>query len=272
MACVTPVDADLIRLSGGNWPVEPALLLLDNCEHVLDAAAGAVERCWPLHPGYGCWRPAGNRSAWKASSSGVSPLAVPRPAASALEIGHNESVRLFEDRARLGQPTFTVDEQNAAAVASICRRLEGLPLGIELTAARVAAMSPATIAARLDDLTARPRPSTRRTARRHRSLDTTIDWSYQLLNSEERRLLRNLSVFAGGFTLEAVEAVAGHRTATRGLASLVNKSLVVYTPKATATTCSRRSGPSPGRRPKAGDADNVALRHLRWCAAFAEPV
>ena len=265
--------ADLTQAVGRELAGQPALLLLDNCEHVLDAAAGAVEALLAAAPGLRVLatsrEPLGveGEQLWR-----ISPLAVPRPAASALEIGHNESVRLFEDRARLGQPTFTVDEQNAAAVASICRQLEGLPLGIELTAARVAAMSPATIAARLDHLTETPALH-RRTTRRHSSLDATIDWSYQLLNSEERRLLRSLSVFAGGFTLEAVEAVAGTERPLDGLASLVNKSLVVYTDQSeryhlleTIRAFAR------ARVQEAGDADQVALRHLRWCAAFAEPV
>ena len=265
--------ADLIHAVGRELAGQPALLLLDNCEHVLDAAASAVEGLLAAAPGLRVLatsrEPLGveGEQLWR-----IAPLAVPRSDASTQEIGYNESVRLFQDRARLAQPTFTLDEQTAAAVASICRQLEGLPLGIELTAARVAAMSAATIAARLDHLTQAPALQ-RRTTGRHRSLDATIDWSYQLLNSEERRLLRSLSVFAGGFTLEAVEAVAGTERPLDGLASLVNKSLVVYTAQSeryhlleTIRAFAR------ARVHEAGDADQVALRHLRWCAAFAEPV
>ena len=149
---------DLIHAVGRELAGQPALLLLDNCEHVLDAAAGAVEALLAAAPGLRVLatsrEPLGveGEQLWR-----IAPLAVPRPAASALEIGHNESVRLFEDRGpSAANPRFTVDEQNAAAVANICRQFDGLPLGIELTAARVAAMSPATIAARLDHLTETP--------------------------------------------------------------------------------------------------------------------
>src|SRR5207244_1908220 len=119
-----------------------------------------------------------------------------------------EAMRLFVDRTMAVQPTFEVTTQNSHHVAGICRRLDGLPLAIELAAARMRAMSVETVAGRLDDCfrvltggdaTALPRQQT---------LRASIDWSYDLLEIGERVMLRRLSVFAGGWTLEAAEAVA----------------------------------------------------------------
>jgi predicted ATPase/DNA-binding CsgD family transcriptional regulator len=125
------------------------------------------------------------------------------------EVGHCESVRLFVDRARAVLPPFALTAQNVRSVADICYRLDGIPLAIELAAARVTLLSPEQIAARLDGrfdlLTAG-----RRTALpRQQTLRATFDWSYDLLSVAERRLFHRLGVFAGGFTLEAVEWVAG---------------------------------------------------------------
>jgi non-specific serine/threonine protein kinase len=142
------------------------------------------------------------------------------------------AVRLFVERARAVVPAFVLTEANAAAVVDICRRLDGLPLAIELAAARVGALAPQQIAARLDD---RFRPETESAGGRpprHQTLRALLDWSYDLLAPAEQALLRRLSVFAGGWDLEAAEAVCG----TDGfeaadvldlLLALVDKSLVV---------------------------------------------
>ncbi len=157
-------------------------------------------------------------------------------------------------------------------MATICAHLEGLPLGIELAAARVAAMSPTAIATRLSHLIGTA-PSSRGKVDRHRSLDATVDWSYQLLDDTERRLLRCLSIFAGGFTMEAAEAVAGTAQVPDGLASLVNKSLVVYAPDTDRYHLLETVRAfALSRLRQAGEADAVARRHLGWCAAFAETV
>ena len=264
---------DLLQAVGRELASQSALLVLDNCEHVLDAAAGAVERLIVNAPGLRIMatsrEPLGvvGEQLWH-----ITPLAVPGPDAGTEEITGNESARLFADRARLAQPSFTVNEQNGAAVATICRHLEGLPLGIELAAARVAAMSPTTIATRLSHLS-ETAVSGRRKDDRHRSLEAAVDWSYQLLDDTERRLLRCLSIFAGGFTMEAAETVAGTDQVIVGLASLVNKSLVVYAPDTDRYHLLETVRAfALSRLHQAGEADAVARRHLGWCAAFAETV
>lgn len=141
------------------------------------------------------------------------------------------AARLFCDRAAATQPSWSLTEDNAAAVATICRRLDGVPLALELAAARVAALPVGDIAARLDErfqlLTAGPR----RDHGRHRTLREVVDWSYDLLSEGEAELFDRLSVFAGGFTLEAAEQIAGspHGSTSgvaRDLASLVDSSMV----------------------------------------------
>jgi non-specific serine/threonine protein kinase len=141
----------------------------------------------------------------------VPSLALPdlgRPATVA-EVSVSEAVRLFTERARQAQPAFAVSPHNAEALARICARLDGIPLAIELAAARVRGMTVEQIAARLDDCF-RLLTGGRRTAlQRQQTLRATIDWSHDLLTEAERVLLRRLSVFAGGWTLEAAEAVCG---------------------------------------------------------------
>jgi predicted ATPase/DNA-binding SARP family transcriptional activator len=266
-------SVDLMQAVGRQLAGQQALLVLDNCEHVLAAASATVGRLLGAAPRLRILatsrEPLGleGEQLWR-----ITPLDVPEPTANLEGVRHNVSVRLFEDRARLAQHAFALDEHNAAPVAAICRHLAGLPLAIELTAARVATMSPATIASRLDSLTERSTPR-RHLAHRHRSLGATIDWSYQLLDDSERRLLRFLSVFAGGFAVEAVEAVADCDQPLAGLASLVEKSLVVY-----GAETDRYHLLVPirafalARLQQAGEFDGVARRHLDWFAAFAETV
>src|SRR5439155_19395549 len=136
-----------------------------------------------------------------------------------------ESVALFVSRARAARPTFTLTRENAPAVAGICKTLDGLPLALELAAARVAVLPPAALLERLDDrfrlLTGGPRDA----PARHQALRTAIDWSYDLLEPDERALFARFSVFAGTFTVEAAEHVLGADAVER-LASLIDKSLV----------------------------------------------
>jgi predicted ATPase/class 3 adenylate cyclase len=165
----------------------------------------------------------------------VQPLAVPGPDAGPAELGQSEAVALFVQRAAAVDPSFRLTEKSAAAVGELCRRLDGLPLAIELAASRVKLLSPAAMLERLEhrlelliggpvDLPAR-----------QRTLRETIAWSHELLDDVERTLLRRLSVFAGGWTLAALEAVAepGGQVAADPLgvlSSLVDKSLVLRVP------------------------------------------
>ena len=138
---------------------------------------------------------------------------------------------LFVQRARAAKPDFVLDQQNASAVAEICARLDGLPLAIELAAARVKVLSPAAMRTRLASRLQLLTGGARDLPQRQQTLRDAIDWSYDLLTPAEQRLFRRLSVFAGGCTLESVEAVCDAKQdldldLLDGMASLVNKNLV----------------------------------------------
>jgi len=229
-AASTPVvDAIVDRLGKRR-----VLLILDNCEHVIDAAAALVDALLRRLPKLVVL--ATSREPLHVGGETVHPLpglALPEAGADAAVVAGVESVRLFVERARAAQPAFALDTSNAAPVASICQHLDGIALAIELAAARVATLPVATIAARLDDhfriLARGPRVA----PARQRTLRELIDWSHNLLDERERALLARLSVFAGGWTLEAAEAVgAGDPLDATGvldvLAALIDKSLVVH--------------------------------------------
>jgi predicted ATPase/class 3 adenylate cyclase len=209
------------------------LLVLDNCEHLLEAAAalaGVLQRwCERLailatsREGLGI---EGERLV------PVPPLAVPGTDADLVAITQAEAVQLFAERAAAVKPEFAVTAENAAPVAAAVRRLDGIALAIELAAARIAAMTPSELARRLQRSFAVLGAGRRGAVAHHQTLRATIDWSYQLLAEPEQRLLARLSVFAGGCTLEAAEAVCGgdgidQDTVFELLARLVARSLVV---------------------------------------------
>ena len=209
------------------------LLVLDNCEHVIDAAATLAEAL--LHADSRAQILATSREPLKADGEQVypvPPLAVPAEDAADLDdVLRYGAVRLFINRARAAEPHFAVDRNVAFRVAAICRRLNGIPLAIELAAARTGALGIDQLAARLEngfDLLV----AGRRTALpRHQTLRATFDWSYELLSEAERVILRRLAVFAGTFSLEAAEAVVtspelAASAVVDGLFSLVAKSLV----------------------------------------------
>ncbi len=196
------------------------LLLVDNCEHVLEATARLLDRIVRQCP----------RVAVLATSreplgiAGEQILPVP-------PLSVDDATLLFADRARAGRPDFRLDHEPAGAVAEICRRLDGLPLAIELAAARMRVMSSIDVARRLDRL--RLLSGGARTAHpRQQNLIATIDWSYRLLTPPEQALFTRLSVFAGGFDLDAVHGVCAEADATEDdtlemLTGLVDKSMVV---------------------------------------------
>jgi non-specific serine/threonine protein kinase len=197
------------------------LLVLDNCEHLVDAAAGIAEsllRACPRLTILATSRAAlgvASESAWL-----VPPLAC------------TEAVQLFVERAQSTLPTFALTDANTPALGEICRRLDGIPLAIELAAARVRVLSPEQIARRLDDAFRLLTVGSRTALPRHRTLRATMEWSFALLGEREQILLRRLSVLSGSFTLDAAEAVcAGGRLEADdildGVAALVDKSLVV---------------------------------------------
>lgn len=213
-------------LSGG-----PLLLVLDNCEHLVDACArlaGEILAACPDLRILATSREAlgvrGER-AWL-----VPPLELPDPDAAVDAIAGAEAVRLFMERARDVVPSFRLTPANAAAVAGICRAVDGIPLAIELAAARVRVLAPGQILERLGASLDLLSSGKRDTLPRQRTLRATLDWSHDLLDDGGRRLLRRLAVFRGGATLDSVEDVcAGAETEEAlldTLASLVDRSLV----------------------------------------------
>src|SRR5215467_758770 len=188
----------------------PLLLVLDNCEHLIAACAVQVEMLLracpnlrvlatslqPLRvPGEVVWR--------------IAPLSLPgrRHDVNRRPAGGSEAVRLFEDRARLVRPSFEVEPANADAVAHVCRRLEGIPLAIELAAALMEAMSVQDVLTRLDARFRLLSAEGRAGGGRHRTLHAALDWGHQLLDDQERAVFRRLAVFGGGFELAACEAI-----------------------------------------------------------------
>jgi predicted ATPase/class 3 adenylate cyclase len=209
------------------------LLVLDNCEHLLDPVAATVEVLE---------RACGGLELLATSREGlalegerllpVPSLAAPATHASAELAAGSDAVRLFVERAGAVDPDFVLTANNAADVVQICQRLDGIPLAIELAAARIAAMSPAELARGLDRRFMTLAGGRRGAVQRHQTLRGAMDWSYDLLSDGERRLLARLSVFAGGCSRSAVEAICGPDPLGPAgvfdlIASLVAKSLVV---------------------------------------------
>ncbi len=258
-----------------------ALLVLDNCEHLVDAAADLAEALLSSCPRL-------RVLATSRETLGVpGEMAWPVPSLSGPEPGDGhtveelegyESVRLFVDRARYHNPAFLLTEHNARAVAEICRRLDGIPLAIELAAARVG-LSVDELATRLDDSLRLLNTGGRRAPPRQRTLRGTLDWSHELLPAPERALFRRLSVFVGGWVLAAAEAVgAGGDIAEDDVldlvSRLVDKSLVVAQATGEGGVRCRMLEPirqyARGKLEESGEAEAVRRRHAGWCVAFVE--
>jgi predicted ATPase/DNA-binding SARP family transcriptional activator len=209
------------------------LLVLDNCEHLVAAAAELADRLLGAAPGLTILatsrEPLGitGETLWT-----VEPLPMPPADARAGEAIGYASVRLLADRAAAVRPGFVVDDATVGAVVRICRGLDGMPLAIELAAARLRAMTPEQVAARLDDRFRLLTGGSRTALARHQTLRAVVDWSWDLLSDAERTLWRRLSVFSGASTVEAAEAVAGGGVLAPAevldlIASLVDKSILV---------------------------------------------
>ena len=211
------------------------LLVVDNCEHLLEATARLVDRLLDSCPHLSIL--ATSREAIGVEGEVrwlVPPLSVPEdgPASSSEELEGYESVRLFVERARGRDPSFSLGPQNARAVTEICGRLEGIPLAIELAAARVGTLSLDHISARIGDSLDLLTRGGRTAEPRQRTLKGTLDWSQDLLSEPEKVLFRRLSVFAGGWTLKTAETVASSDSVEEGeipdlLSGLVEKSLML---------------------------------------------
>ena len=216
------------------------LLALDNCEHLLDACAQVCRHVLASAPGLRLLNTSREplsvaaETIWRVPPLSVAPAGAD-PAAAAPGAERYEAVRLFADRAGASKPGFTVGPDNVAAITAICRALDGMPLAIELAAARVRALSVEQIVARLDDRFGLLTAGDRSAAPRQRTLRAAIEWSYELLTDPERALFRRLSIFSG-WSLEMAEQVCADEeipaAEVLGLtAALVDKSLVVLDPE-----------------------------------------
>jgi predicted ATPase/class 3 adenylate cyclase len=223
------LEAVVAHLAGGR-----SLIVLDNCEHLLDACADATEKL--LRGGDGLAVLATSRAplgvagehAWRVPS-----LSLPRELAGdpQIALAHSDAVQLFIARALQVRPNFAVTADNAPSIAQICHDLDGIPLAIELAAARVRVLSPDQIAAGLGDRFRLLTGGSRSVLPRQQTLRASVDWSHELLSKEERTLFRRLSVFAGGWTLTTVEQVCAGNGIDRlaildVLTSLVDRSMV----------------------------------------------
>jgi predicted ATPase/DNA-binding SARP family transcriptional activator len=228
-----------IRAWGGESPVavlirelrnRRILLVLDNCEHLL-AAAPIIGEILAAVPGVTVLATSRTRLRIEGERVFAVPtLAAPEADGAPIDLANLQgidAVALFTARARAASPEFSLTSENASAVADLCRALEGLPLAIELAASRMGILPPTVLVDRLDQAlrmltgTRRPGPE------RHRALQVTIDWSHDLLEPDARRLFAAVAVFAGGWTLDAAESVAGDGLdVIDGLANLVDQSLI----------------------------------------------
>jgi predicted ATPase/DNA-binding SARP family transcriptional activator/DNA-binding CsgD family transcriptional regulator len=269
--------------------VKKLLLVLDNCEHLVEAAALLAEALLDSCPNLkvlATSREALNITGelvWRVSSLSV-PDKTGNYYSSSMtmveELRRYESVRLFVERARYRRPSFELTSENAGAVAEVCRRLEGIPLAIELGAARVGVLSVEQIAARLKDSLGVLAGGSRTAEPRQRTLRGALEWSFDLLGEPERDLFCQLSVFAGGWTLEAAEAVCSWEDIEPSevldlLSRLVDKSLAKTEIDGPGEEL-RYGMLEPVRQyglerlEERGEAETVRRRHAAWCLAFAE--
>jgi predicted ATPase/class 3 adenylate cyclase len=254
------------------------LVVLDNCEHLLRPVAGLVARVVASCPGVRVFATSREALNLRGEQILVVPsLTVPEDDMDIGALGECEAVRLFSDRARALKADFAVDASNATSVGQICRRLDGVPLAIELAAARITAMNPAELGRRLDRRFRLLTGGERVAIERHQTLRAAIDWSYELLTVAEQALLARVAMFAGGWTLEAAEAVCSGDPIDEDevlelLAGLVARSLVVADDQGEKTRYRlletlRQYGEE--RLAEAGETDRVRLRHSEYYAEFA---
>jgi non-specific serine/threonine protein kinase len=257
------------------------LLLLDDCDHVVDACGELAYRLLRGAPEVAilatCREPLGVRGeiGWR-----VPPLQTPGSGASLAEVASSEAAQLFVERVRAVAPWFKLTEANAAAVAGVCRRLDGIPLALELAAARMKALSVDQLSDRLEQGFVFLTGGSRTAPSRQQTMRATVDFSYDLLTESERALFRRLSVFGCGWTVEAAERVTAGDPLTPGdtlflLERLIDKSLVV---------CEERSGTvresmldtlreyAHERLVESGEEHCIRRRHLEWVLDEVEAV
>ncbi|MFJ8210197.1 BTAD domain-containing putative transcriptional regulator [Streptomyces sp. NPDC096033] len=260
----TPADTDPTTLLVEHCAHRRLLLVLDNCEHVVDAAAALAEKLLTHCPGV------------RILATSREPLGVPGEFLRPLDpLPPGPAHRLFADRAAAARPGFRPDE-DPAAVTEICARLDGLPLAIELAAARLRLLTPRQIADRLDDRFRLLTGGSRTLLPRQQTLRAVVDWSWDLLDEAERTVLARMSAFAGGCDLDAAEAVCGHGglDVALTLGSLVDKSLVTAVPDADGMRYrlleTIREYAAERLAASADEARATARRHAAHYLAFAE--
>jgi len=270
-----PVFDALLRYAKGRQ----LLIVLDNCEHLVSACVGLVRSLLEAAPGLKVL--ASSRENLRITGEQhypVPPLSLPRadePVAveSLAQFG---AIRLFVERARAVQPAFAITDANFAAVTNVCRRLDGIPLAIELAAARASVMPVQEIAARLNDRFRLLVHGDRAALPRQQTLRALIDWSFELLSGQERALLRRLAVFAGGWTLDAAEAVGASGELRRSdildlLSLLVEKSLAALdSGKGRYQLLDTVRQYAEERLDEANEKAETCTRHLTFYLDFAE--
>ncbi|WP_188188428.1 BTAD domain-containing putative transcriptional regulator [Nonomuraea sp. SYSU D8015] len=253
------------------------LLILDNCEHVIEAAAAFADRllgeCRRLRILATSREPLGitGEVLWQ-----VEPLALPANGADLAETGSSPAVRLLRDRAELVRKDIGSDAHTLSAMARICWALDGMPLAIELAAARLRTMSVDQLARRLDDRFRLLTSGSRTVLPRHKTLRAVVDWSWDLLTEAERGVLRRLSVFSGGVSLEAAERVCGDEVAGEQvfdvLTALIEKSLLLadgeVTPRYRMLNTIREY--AAHRLAEAGETEQARRAHLAYFTELAE--
>ncbi|MEU7910385.1 BTAD domain-containing putative transcriptional regulator [Microbispora bryophytorum] len=254
------------------------LLILDNCEHVIEEAAAFADRllgeCRRLRILATSREPLGitGEVLWQ-----VEPLALPAEGAGPSEAGSSPAVRLLRDRADLVRKDIGSDAHTLSAMARICRALDGIPLAIELAAARLRTMSVDQLARRLDDRFLLLTGGSRTALPRHKTLRAVVDWSWDLLTESERRVLRRLSVFSGGASLGAAERVCGDETFAGEqvldvLTALIEKSLLLAdgagTPRYRMLGTIREY--AAHRLAEAGETERTRRAHLAYFVELAE--
>jgi len=262
--------------------VKEMLLILDNCEHLVDAAAhladALLDSCLHLRV------LATSREALVVAGEvrwNVPALSVPdlRLSPTMAELDGSEAVRLFTERARQRDPTFMLEAENARIVAEICQRLEGVPLAIELAAARVGTLAVEQISVRLEDALKLLTGGSRTETPRQRTLRGALDWGHELLSVDEKKLFGSLSVFAGGWTLEAAEAVGAGEGVEEDeildlLCGVVEKSMGVAERYEGGGVRHRMLEPvrqyTQEKLEEGGEGEEVRLRHALFFLALAE--
>jgi predicted ATPase/DNA-binding SARP family transcriptional activator len=256
-----------------------ALLLLDNCEHLVDACASMVQELLQRCPQLQVLTTSrqtldlDGEVAWRVPS-----LSLPPAGASLANLAASDAAQLFLTRAVGVRPGFEPDEDDASAIAAICRELDGIPLAIELAASRLRVLSPQEIADRLDDRFAMLRSSRRGAPSRHRTLDAAIAWSYELLEPSAQVLLLRLAVFEGGFTVAAAEATCSSDELPEAdilelLDDLVGRSLVGTSLASVGPARHEllQSIRSFARARWSDDAQAaISARHAGWCATLGD--